>query len=464
MATLPRRPLLLGPAALVPAALAPAALAPAALAPAALATTAAAQPASLDDALRLALARRVDAQFCSGIVIGMCDDNGTRFIAHGLTRPGGAPVNEHTSFEIGSVTKLFTNILLADMVLRHEVELATPVSGLLPPGSVVPSWNGTPITLAQLATHRSGLPRLPDDLDTASADPYARYTPARLLAFLARHRLARPPGAVVEYSNLGAGLLGYALSLRAGQSYEELLQSRILRPLGMDSTSSLGRAGPGVATGHDADMTPVPAWHFDALAGAGAIGSTAHDMLRFAQLFLEPGSAGPLRLAARLLMSPAPDGLGLARTVRGVAILEHEGQTGGFHSALTCIPQHRRGALVLSNGAGTPVADLALHACDLRFPLAVIRAPVPLTPAQLDRLIGTYRLSPDVEMLVSRRGDRLMAQLSGQAAARVFPDGEWDASYRIVAATLVFEPGPDGRARRVVLHQDGRAMPGDRMR
>ena len=119
----------------------------------------------------------------------------------------GELVTEHTVFEIGSVTKLFTALLLADMARRGEVTLDTAVAELLPMGTRVPDRNGVPITLAHLATHSSGLPRLPDDIVVGSPDPYANYTSERLYAFLGRHELHRTPGESVEYSNLGAGLL-----------------------------------------------------------------------------------------------------------------------------------------------------------------------------------------------------------------------------------------------------------------
>jgi len=150
----------------------------------------------------------------------------------------GAPVNEKTIFDIGSITKLFTALLLSDMVSRGEVRLDEPVAELLPAGTRVPLRNGKVITLRDLASHYSGLPRVPTDLGRDHYDdPYARYAAEELYGFLATHELIRTPGDSFEYSNLGVGLLGHALVLRAGASgYESLIRARILDPLQMHDT------------------------------------------------------------------------------------------------------------------------------------------------------------------------------------------------------------------------------------
>lgn len=217
-----------------------------ALAPAipALAQTApAAPPASerlSDAAIRDMLVRRVDIdKQAAGLVVGVIDRTGRRVIAHGVsdlkTR---RPVDGQTLFEIGSVTKAFTGLLLADMVERGEVKLDDPVVKYLPPGAVVPERNGKAITLLDLATHTSGLPRLPDNMPSADPrNPYADYTEAQLDSFLKGHGLTRDIGATYEYSNLGVGLLGRALARRGDGDYETVLRQRVLKPLGLTSTA-----------------------------------------------------------------------------------------------------------------------------------------------------------------------------------------------------------------------------------
>src|SRR5437763_3222130 len=238
-----------------------------------------AQPLPSDSAIRALIRTRVDSGLARGMVVGVLQDGRRRFIAYGSAGPGRAPLDEHTIFEIGSISKTFSGVLLADAVVRSEVRIDEPVATLLPAGTVVPSRDGRQITLEDLATHRSGLPRLPDNLTPAyPQDPYADYDARRLYAFLAAYKLPRAPGQSVEYSNLGGGLLGHALTLRAkAHDWGTLVAQRITGPLGMRETyvgvPSEARAR--TAAGHDAALDTVPAWNFDVLAGAGALRSSA---------------------------------------------------------------------------------------------------------------------------------------------------------------------------------------------
>jgi D-alanyl-D-alanine-carboxypeptidase/D-alanyl-D-alanine-endopeptidase len=419
-----------------------------------------------DDAIRSALIRRVDLCGLSpAMVVGTVDAGRQRFISHGWASAAGAEANENTLFEIGSVTKLFTAIVLADMAGRGEAALDDPVAALLPGGTVVPEHDGHAITLAQLATHTSGLPRLPADITVGAPDPHANYTADRLYAFLAGHRLSRKPGADYEYSNLGAGLLGHALARRAGLDYEAMIRRRILAPLGMTSTAvALPPAlAARLATGHNDSLDPVSNWDLGVLAGAGGLRSSAADLLLFVEALMDPGS--PIGAAAAMLMAPRPaGGLGLGESMsEGHVVLQHEGGTGGFRSHVGCVPAWRRGAVVLANAATGAAADLGVHLCDPRWAMQWYRQPVEIDPRHFDRLLGCYRISPDMLFDVTRADDRLMVQLTGQPAFRVFPLSEWQMFYKVVGAQITFEPGPDGRAVRLVLHQNSRDQIAERI-
>jgi len=144
----------------------------------------------------------------------------------------------NTIFEVGSVTKVFTSLLLADMAQRGQVALTDPVAKYLPAGVKMPERNGRQISLEDLATHTSGLPRLPSNLSPKdAANPYADYSVEQLYQFLSGYQLTRDIGPQYEYSNLGGGLLGHVLARRAGMDYEKVVRSRICEPLGMRSTS-----------------------------------------------------------------------------------------------------------------------------------------------------------------------------------------------------------------------------------
>ncbi len=219
---------------------------------------------------------------------------------------GGA--GPRTIFQIGSVTKVFTALLLADMAERGEVHLSDPAASYLPG----PAGDGP--TLADLATHTSGLPRLPRGLLRSALlhprDPYARYPPARLVRDAGRALRAGSPGSHYAYSNFGFGLLGYLLGQAAGTPYETLVTRRICVPLGLSDTTFAAPGPPRAARGHRR-ARPVPDWRLGALAGAGGLYSTAADLARFLRACLlappaAPATASlPWRLVSPEIAEPA---------------------------------------------------------------------------------------------------------------------------------------------------------------
>ena len=314
---------------------------------------------------------RIAARQGEGIVIGVIDPAGRRVVARGPV--GAKPFNRDTLFEIGSMSKVFTSLLLADMTLRGEVSLDDPAAKYLPAAARMPERGGKQITLRDLATHSSGLPRLPDNMPFGNpANPYAYYTEAMLLDFLGRYQLTRDIGSKYEYSNLGVGLLGYLLARRAGTSYEALLRDRILRPLGMKDTAITLSADQKArfAQGHDAMMQPVQAWDLPTLAGAGAIRSTAQDMLTFLEAAMGIRRT-PLSPAFALMLAERRPGAtpnvqtGLAWVRIGSPrgeIIFHDGGTGGFRTCMAFDRAKHRGVVVLTNAAREPSSnDLAIH-------------------------------------------------------------------------------------------------------
>ena len=190
-----------------------------------------------DSAIKAILQSRVDSKQAVGIVVATLDHGRTNIYTAGSSGAPGVALDGNTEFEIGSITKVFTASVLADMVAKGEVKLDDPVAKYLPTSVKIPTRNGRQITLLDLATQSSGLPRMPDNLHPKDeANPYADYTVDQMYSFLSSYQLPRDIGSKYEYSNLGVGLLGHALALRAGKSYEDLVTERILRPLGMNDT------------------------------------------------------------------------------------------------------------------------------------------------------------------------------------------------------------------------------------
>ena len=231
------------------------------------------------------------------------------------------------------------------------------------PGTPVPG----PITLEHLATHTSGLPRLPPGLLRCAlrhrADPYRDVTTEDLLDALAATRPWSAPGARVRYSNFGAALLGEALSRRTGRSYAQLVAERITGPLGMPDTVVQPRPDQKErrAVGHSRWGRAVPDWHLGAMPGAGALYSTVPDLLALLRAHLQPdGTALPEAL--RLVQQPRVRsnrwlhvGLGwLLSPVRSSdqTALWHNGRTGGFSGYVAVVPAAGAGVVVLADRAG----------------------------------------------------------------------------------------------------------------
>jgi serine-type D-Ala-D-Ala carboxypeptidase/endopeptidase len=295
-----------------------------------------------DSEIRQILVDRIDVQHQSaGIVVGVIGPEGRRVIAYGRLDEGDPrPLNGDTVFEIGSTKKVFTSLFLADMVQRGEVALDDPVAKYLPSSVKMPERDGRQITLVDLATHTSGLPRLPANMTPKDrGNPYADYTVAQLYQFLSSYQLTRDPGSQYEYSNLGGGLLGHVLALRAGMSYEALVRPRICDPLGTKDTriTLTPEMKARLAVGHNQALESVENWDLPTLAGAGALRSTASDMLTFlaANLGYMKSPLAPAMAAMLKVRRPTGQpGLEVAlgwhiRTINGKEIVWHNGGTGG---------------------------------------------------------------------------------------------------------------------------------------
>ena len=295
------------------------------------------------------------------VVVGVVRD-GARTVV-GVGDVAGAAPDAHTLYEIGSVSKVLTSLALADAVARGETTLETPVADLLPDSVAVGEHPDGPIRLVDLATHTSGLPRLDLGMGFAPgfdlADPYARYGADRLAAYLSTVQPATAPGTAYEYSNLGAGLLGFALAQRAGTGYADLVRRRVLAPLGMGETwvvvpdTATGR----LAGGHGPDGAPVPHWTWtEPTAGAGGWRSSAADLLTLVQAVLDPAST-PLADALDLTLAPRFDigdgrqiGLGWhTGRVGDLPVVWHNGGTGGFRSFVVAASDAGLAVVVLAN-------------------------------------------------------------------------------------------------------------------
>ena len=421
-----------------------------------------------------------------GIVVGVLGPKGFRITAGG-TGPG-AKVDGSTLFEIGSITKVFTALILADMANKGEVSLDDPVAKYLPPGHRMPERNGKQITLRDLSTHRSGLPRMPDDMRPINDPdgPFFDYTEARLLAFLDRCQLTRDIGSQWEYSNLGVGLLGYVLTRATGTDYETLVRKRITGPLGMNDTlitlppSHAAR----LPAAFDGYMQPAKPWSLAVLVGAGGIRSSAADMLTFAKAVIDPAS--PIAAAVKTTLAvrvpgEAPNvdqalGWEIMRLAADREILLHGGQTGAFRAMLALEPAKGQAVVAFANSAVEPsTTDLALHIL-IGLPVSPTppvqpppakRTEITLPAAELDKFVGRYDFGNTAVVAITRDGGTLRAQregISGAPALQIFPEAPLVFFWKDLDAQIRFTTDASGAVTGAELTQSGQSLTGKRAR
>ena len=414
------------------------------------------------------LRERVDVgKTNQSIVVAVIDKTGIRFTSYGKTsRASGAKdSDENTIFEIGSITKVFTGTLLAEAVRRGEVKIDDPISKYLPPTVKTPTRGGKEITLLDLATQSSGLPRMPTNFAPKNPqNPYADYTVEQMYGFLSKYELPRLPGAKYEYSNLGMGLLGHILSLRAKMSYEDLVKTRILIPLKMKDTSiALSPAQKmRTAQGFDESDEEISLWDLPTLAGAGALRSTAKDMAKFiaANLNLEKSSLAPDFAAAQKPQREAANNsmkIGLAWHILqkpDEEIVWHNGGTGGFRSFIGFIRDQKRGVVVLTNSFNS-IDDIGMHILDERLPLTKIKPFLLVNEKVLDEYVGKYEFAPNDFLFITRNGDKLFAQGSDQFRFRIFAEPGDKFYNTALSVQMTFNRAEDAKVKSVTVHQNG---------
>ena len=303
-----------------------------------------------------------------GLVIGVLDHGRRRVFAYGAAKPD-------SIFEIGSITKTFTGLILAQMVVQKKVTLDEPIRMLLPKDFVAKP-DGSEITLLDLATQHSGLPRMPDNFKPKNPEnPYADYDESRLRDFMSTQGVAKPAQTYFHYSNLGFALLGYGLAQRAGTSYAQLLSDEVLTPLKMTDTA-LTLSPPQKARliqGHDDHFDPAVPWDLNAFDSAGGLKSTADDMLTYLDANMHPekyvagaksGSAAstlPTAMAIdhQLRANITPNGdKKIALTWwfdRKTGSYSHGGGTGGYTSMAGFNPQRDVAVVALYNRENTDI-------------------------------------------------------------------------------------------------------------
>jgi CubicO group peptidase (beta-lactamase class C family) len=295
----------------------------------------------------------------TGLSIGILINGKKIFYGYGETvKDNGQLPNQHSIYEIGSISKTFTAILLADAVEKGLVKLDDPVSKYFPDSVPALTYLGTPVTLKMLSNHSSGIPRMPDNFHPADGEnPYKDYGNQELYSFYKTFKLDRIPGTKYEYSNLAAATLGVILEKLYRKSYEDLFVETICDPLGMNETREFIRKKDSArfVKGYNEQGKYNSQWDFDALAPAGSIRSTASDMLLYANAQLGNGPAAlekDIKLAQAKTFSDGAVQTALAWHYMKPGkdeIIGHSGGTGGFRTLLAINLEKKFAVIVLSN-------------------------------------------------------------------------------------------------------------------
>lgn len=413
-------------------------------------------------------------------MVGVIQDGNESYFAFGElgegdeTDPGKTVV-----FEIGSITKVFTAILLAEMAGSDEVALNDPVAKYLPKDWSVPDS----ITLEGLASHTSGLPLIPANFwkpgdkiyDTdASRRGWSEYSERQLQEYFATPAPPIGESGKYVYSNLGAGLLGFALSRAAKKPLSELIIERVCKPLGLESTSfALKPSG----AGHDPDGEPVAAWpaNDSVLTGAFALRSTCADMLRFASANLDPGSS-PMKAALSLALQPRTEINAIERTALGwkgnkYGVAYTAGATGGYRCTMYLHPQTKTAVVLMANTLvggvtggrasqfdvlGGSLLNVALNVA----PLAVdFPSPGMADSSTFKDYVGSYRPengAKDPSFPIRIEDGKLMTVGPGEVSIRMWPTKEPDAFFaRAYVSELKFLRDDTGKVTGADLKFDG---------
>lgn len=430
--------------------------------------------------IRQILKSEIAARHAVGLVVGVVGPQGRMVVSEGAADlKTGAPIGPETPLYMESVVKALTGLLLADMAGRGEVKLDDPIDLYLPPGEHMPELHGRKITLADLATHTSGLPR---GVEGVAFEVQTRYSPGEIRRYLAGFQLTRDPGSAYQYSDIGAALLGDALARRAGTRFDRLLRSRIIGPYGLGETAT--QANPALTARlpmqYDSGLQPRGRGPDFADAWLPAFGfySTVDDMLKLleAQLGDRPDPLAAASARARELRRPAGPGgeESLSWEVRqlGPPGTEVYGVPGGSRSMAAYVafrPDTRVGVVVYAN---TPlnVADIALYVLTGR-PIPPPEPPAPsgaqvaihVPAAVLAGYVGRYRLNPQMVLTISAEGERLFGAVNGNPLTEVYGASRTHFFARTANAQLDFQPGPDGRAAALTFTLNGVAMPAVRL-
>lgn len=410
----------------------------------------------------------------AGIVL---DGRVETVISKGVLKRGSEEkVNEHTLFQLASLSKSFTGMLANYLAAEGKLDITAPITRYLPPDvNAAARRQLAHITLRDILHHRTGLPRdAPSIQPTPNGRPLTRaYTEAELIHDLNNLKLETREEPRFSYSNFGFGLAGYILERASGQSYETLLQYYIAEAMGMANTTTALNAQQQaqLATPYlpHKRQRETQAWVFGKMAPAGGLYSTVSDLCQLMIQQMEAqrqyertGTACPLVLNHDKAPMGASDhsfyGYGVMETRNAVdtAIthLGHGGDVDGFVSNYSFAPRQGVGLVMLSSSGGTWFWELE-RIINMKLLGLPVREAITLDRKILKRYVGKYDFGHLV-LTISRKGDQLWTQTPGFPRQKLYPEAENKFFYHAFDGQTVFELDETEEIEKVIYTQDGR--------
>ncbi|MFZ1806216.1 MAG: serine hydrolase [Cyclobacteriaceae bacterium] len=409
--------------------------------------------------------KRIEEGVTPSMALAIIDSSGVQYFNFGKTTANGKEVDEYTIYEIGSISKVFTAILLAQQVLDGDIQLEDKVNDFLPNDITIPVMGDTAITFGHLTDHTSGLPRMPGNFTPANPNnPYADYTVEQMHEAISSYQPVRAVGAEYEYSNLAQGLLGHLLAMNKNTTYEELMVQTIADPLEMNDTriEFTERMKANLALGHS-DGKVAENWDIPSLAGAGAIRSSTSDMARFIAAQLGDIDT-PLSAAMELTHKVRHDKAGAMSVAMAWHIKKgeqgdviwHNGGTGGYRTFAGFVKETGKGVVLLTNSSAG-ADDIGFYLLDPGSKLAEPKFKsdaVEIPASTLAQYVGVYELSPDFKITITQEGNQLFAQATGQERFGIYPENDTTFFLTVVEAKIVFQLD-DNTVESLTLFQGG---------
>ncbi len=412
--------------------------------------------AKIPEPVKTEIDQRMKHQLNPSIVIGVFADGQSEFYAKGYQNQDLKQVaTSKTVYEIGSITKTFTSLLLAKLIDEKKLQLKDPVQKFWPDDFKLVDNQNQAITLLQLATHTSGLPPLPGNLDPYSSDPYANYDRHRLVAGVNQAKV-KNAGVNYDYSNFAAGLLGETMSHIENTSYNDLITSKILKPLHLNQTYMLLDQVPEslLAQGYSGNQ-PVAPWNFKALAGAGSIRSSIEDLLAYGIAYLDQSNhelKTAMQLATTAHYQEEQLKVGLGWHIDPEGYIWHNGGTGGFRSMIMLDLVNQKVVAGITNNSENSVEDIVFHLMDNSNPMIDHDFPVSIATDQLGQFKGSF-IHPESSNTISitMKNDRLFYRAPKQPLQRLTFIGNDTFKLKSFKVKLAFNRNDDDQISSLII-------------